>query len=114
MKAQINRSSAAGKATSYRINIGSLRARQNNLVDENGNGKNLIPLTTPNGLLIIPVDKPVQTLKYKTFTTDVFEHNGIYCGEVKNAWTVPTWYTKDPDKIEKAFHKVADSLLTEK
>ena len=110
MRAQINRSSASGKPTSYRINIGSWRARQNNLIDENGVRRKLIPVTSQNGLLIIPVDKPLETLKYKGFTTDVYEHNGIYCGEIKRAWPTVTWFTKDSQRVEQAFRKAVDSL----
>lgn len=114
MRAIPNHTSGNSRPTSYRINIGSERARQNGLIDSDGSCMKLIPIKSQNGLLLIPVDKPIQVLVYKGFRTEVYERNGIFCGEIVNSRSAPTWFTKSQANIEASFHAAADSIAEQK
>ena len=111
MKLSPNTKWGNGTILSYRLVIGSERAKACGLVDDDGNGRTIIPVQTLNGMLLIPVDKPSETLEYKGLTTVVYEKNGIFCGEVTCGRRTSSWFVKDRSRIEQSFHSVADKLL---
>ena len=103
--------SACGRATAYRIIIGSRKARQLGLLTDTADGREIIMLKTKSGILLRPIDELADILIYKNFSTKVYSSGDIFCGEVEGTSELVTWYTSSADKIADTFHKAVDEYL---
>ena len=99
--------------TAYRIIIGSKRAKELGLVDENGNGRALVPMKMQSGVLFIPVHKTHNVLTYKDCSTLICSYEDrVFFGEINGLPTTQTWHTKSLDSAEEAFKSAIDSALS--
>ena len=113
MRVSANNTYKNGGISSYRLVIGCDQAKAFGLVDDEGNGLQIIPIKTQNGTLLIPATKPRYTLEYKGLQTTVFDCGAIFCGEISSGRKYATWLAKESGKVESAFHSAADKLLAE-
>ena len=96
--------------TAYRIVIGSKRAKELGLAEENGH--TIVPIKTQNGILLIPVHNSHGTLSYKDCSTTIFSYQDrIFFGEISGLPSTLTWHSKSIQSAEEAFHSTVDSAL---
>ena len=111
MRFSANNKYKDGAISSYRLVLGCDQAKALGFVDEQGNGMQIIPVRTQNGVLLIPAANPVNMLEYNGLTTTVYKYGSVFCGEIADGRKYSSWYTLTENKIESCFHSAADKLI---
>ena len=96
--------------TSYRFVFGCKRARDLGLLDENGDGREVLLYTAKNGILLIPIDSKHGTISYGGYSTEICKSKDKFYGEVFYNGMPRIWSAPSLAESEAEFRKLVDRL----
>jgi len=92
--------------TSYRLIFGCRQARELNLVDENGSGRECLIYKSKNGVLLIPIEQKLDSLSFEGYTTTICKYGDKYYGELNEDPLHRIWSASSLADAKEEFHKL--------
>lgn len=103
--------SGKNRVTAWRAVFGNKRAQSLGLLDKDGNPIEFIPVSSSNGILLLPKTEKIQRFEHDSLSADVYRHNNIFFGEISSVQGSPSFWGTTIEKAQQSFSTLAENLI---